>query len=262
MGDRLSIRVSDRSKQAVYWGVEPYPKDKPVNTPYVPWTQVHQRDLDEKDFDALVKAARMWLKTPVLSTAVDGIYRETQVRAALELAIRDHDNGRYSVGLQPPIYNMLLARLTGESDPYALLPDRSNIQGPITVQTAAKQASESLYAPTGEGYVMKASALIRQFAAKYASTNPVVAYDLVDLSTKLAEQEEQQGQQGQKQAQLPPEFLEHQKGKKEDKDEQGQGQQKEAAYGQLRSAVIKMAHANPHLSEAYRPLLETIKKIG
>jgi hypothetical protein len=268
MGDSLSIRVAERAKAAVYWGVEPYPKDKAVNTPYVPWTQVHQRDLGEKDFDSLVKAAREWLKTPVLSTAMNGIYRETQVRAALELAIRDHENGRYSVGLQPPIYNMLLARLTGESDPYALLPDRSNIKGPITVDTGAKMASESLYHSTaGEGHPMKPSAIIRQFASKYASSNPVVAYDLVDLSMKVAEQEQQEESQGQqqKQAQLPPEFLEHQKGKKEDgekKDEQGQGQQKDASYTQLRSAVIKMAAANPHLREAYRPLLETIKKLG
>ena len=43
---------------------------------------------------------------------------------------------------------------------------------------------------------------------------------------------------------------------------QGQGQQKEASYTQLRSAVIKMAAANPHLLAAYRPLLETIKKLG
>ena len=270
MGDQLSMRVAERSKTSVYWGVEPYPKDKAVNTPYVPWTQVHQRDLDEKDFTSLVKAAREWLKTPVLSTAVDGIYRETQVRAALELAIRDHENGRYSVGLQPPIYNMLLARLTGESDPYALLPDRSNIKGPITVDTG-KSASVSLYHSTaGEGHTMiKASALIRQVAVKYASSNPAVAYDLIDVSMKVAEQEqkeEQEAQGQQKQAQLPPEFLEQQKKKKEEsegkKEEQGQGQQKDAAFAQLKSAVIKMAQANPHLREAYRPLLETIKKLG
>ena len=251
-----------RSKAAVYWGVEPYPKDKAVNTPYVPWTQAHQRDLSERDFSALLKSAREWLKAPVLSTAVDGIYRDTQLRAALDLAIRDHEGGRYSVGLQPPIYNELLARLGGAPEGETLLTDRSNISGPITVQTA----SGSLYARrTGEGHPMKASTLVRKFAAKYASTNPTVAYDLIDLSTKIAEQEGQEEQQSQqKQAQLPPEFLEHQKGKKEDdKDQgQGQGQQKEASYTQLRSAVIKMAAANPHLLAAYRPLLETIKKLG
>jgi hypothetical protein len=370
MTDPLSVRVAERAKRALYWGVEPYPKGNEGFAPYVEWSQVHQRDLGNKDFDAILKSAREWLRTPVLSNAVDGIYRDTQLRAALDLALRDLDAGKYSVGLQPPIYNMLLARLGGVSQTDTLLTDMSNIKGPITVNAANEPAEspkvkpgskikadgdsltvkqvfdrkggpvghgtvviaenprgslvvcnfnthntgsstskkweglhwfkpdqmdqavaaakkvaesttvtarESVYAVTGEEDPMKASAHIRSFAAKYASTNPTVAYDLIDLSTKLAQQEEGQEQSGQQQQQqattqplagkVPPQFLEHMKGKKDDKKEEGgqgqqEGQQKEASYTELRSAVIKMAHANPHLREAYRPLLETIKKLG
>jgi hypothetical protein len=261
MGVPLSVRVAERAKKSVYWGVEPYPKGHEGFAPYVPWTQVHQRDLGEKDFSSILKAAREWLKQPVLSSAVDGIYRDTQLRAALDLALRDHENGKYSVGLQPPLYNMLLARLGGAPQGETLLTDRSNIKGPITV------ALGSVYDSTGEGHSMKASAHIRQVAVRYAATNSAVAYDLLDLATKVAEQEQEQEQeqapaQEQKQGgQVPPQFLEHMKEKKDEKKDDGQGQQKEA-YTQLRAAVIKSAHTNPHLRDAYRPILELIKALG
>lgn len=360
MVDSLSVRVAERAKTALYWGVEPYPKGREGFAPYTKWTQVHQRDLGDKDFDTILKAARAWLRAPVLSSAIEGIYRDTQLRAALDLALRDHEGGKYAGGLQPPLYNMLLARLGGHPQNETLLTDTSNITGPITVTAAAESPKvkpgskiradgesltvkqvfeakpgsveghgtvvvaenprgnlvvcnynthdigsstskkweglhwfkpdqmeqavaaakktvtastgatrESLYAAaTEEERFMKASARIRSFAARYATSNSAVAYDLIDLSTKLAQDEEQeaQGQEQKQGGQVPPQFLEHMKGKKDDKKEEGQGQQqgqqKDAAYKELRSSVIKMAHANPHLREAYRPLLETIKKLG
>lgn len=326
MGDPLSSRVAERAKNSVYWGVAPYPKGHEGFAPYTKWEQVHQRDLGDKDFDVILKSAREWLKAPVLSNAVEGVYRDTQLRAALDLALRSCENGKYSVGLQPPLYNMLLAKLGGASQTETLLTDRSNIRGPITAAAhpgelheleailkkhgydpkdakklndegmgpeelehrikstkpggigsleythrihKTKTGSESPYAPSGEENPMKASALIRALAAKYASSNTVVAYDLIDLSEKVAQEEQGQGQgqqQEPKQAgEVPPQFLEHMKKKEdggEEKKEEGQGQQKDASYQALRSSVIKMAHANPHLREAYRPLLETIKKLG
>jgi hypothetical protein len=326
MGDSVS-RVAERAKQAVYWGVEPYPKGHEGFAPYVGWGQVHQRDLGDKDFDTILKSAREWLKAPVLSSAIDGIYRDTQLRAALDLALRSCENGKYSVGLQPPLYNMLLAKLGGHSQTDTLLTDRSNIKGPITVAIASahpnelselekilkengydpkdakklneegmgphelehrikstppgasgsleythrihkvKSSSKSPYAPpSGEEKPMKTAARIRQLAVKYAS-NPALAYDLVELSDKIAQEEGQEpAQQDQKQGgQVPPQFLEHMKKKedgKEEKKEDGQSQQKDAAYHGLRSAVIRLAHANPQLRAAYQPLLETIKKLG
>jgi hypothetical protein len=257
------VTMASTTKTAVYWGVEPTQVEA-----YPKWTQIHQRDLNDSDYDGLVKAAREWMRAPVLSSNVEGIVKDTQLRAALDLAIRDHDGGRYSVGLQPPVYNKLLARLAGESQSDTLLTVRAAIHNACGC-SGPQSDSDSLYAPTGEVPPMKASAQIRSFAARIASGNAQLAYDLLDLATKVA-QDEQQGEQAaqdQKEAgKIPPQFLEHMK-KKEDggdddkKDDQGQGQ-KQAAYAALKSAVIKMAHANPHLRDAYLPLLQTIKSIG
>jgi hypothetical protein len=114
---------------------------------------------------------------------------------------------------------------------------------------------------------MKASTQVRKFAARVASTHPTLAYELIDLSTKLAQQEEegQQAAQDQKQGgEVPPQFLEHMKKKEDDKGDEkkdDEGQEKQA-YTALRSHVIRQAHANPHIREAYQPLLETIKRLG
>lgn len=263
MGVSLASRVAQRAKNSVYWGVAPYPKGHEGFAPYQEWQQVHQRDYSEKDFSSILKAAREWLKAPVLSSAVDGIYRDTQLRAALDLAIRSCEDGKYSVGMLPPLYNMLLARLGGAPEGGTQLTDMSNINGPVTVVTG------SLYHSAGDTSPMKPSQQLRAFAARVANTDPGLAYDLLDLSSKLAQDEQApaQDQQSQKQGgEVPPQFLEHMKKKEEGGDkadkEQGQGQQKDAAYKTLRSAVIRMAHANPQIRDAYLPLLETIKKLG
>lgn len=120
----------------------------------------------------------------------------------------------------------------------------------------------------------KSAALIHRVAAKYAASNPQVAYDLIELAGKVAQDEGQQepAQQDQKQGgQVPPQFLEHMKkkeeggGEKKEDQGQGQGQQKDASaarYTGLRTAVIRLAAANPNLRAAYLPLLETIKRLG
>jgi hypothetical protein len=98
---------------------------------------------------------------------------------------------------------------------------------------------------------MKASTQVRKFAARVASTHPTLAYELIDLSTKLG-------------GEVPPQFLEHMKKKEDDKGDEkkdDEGQEKQA-YTALRSHVIRQAHANPHIREAYQPLLETIKRLG
>jgi hypothetical protein len=258
-------------RQAVYWGVEPYKE----TSPYPGWQQAHNRDLGDKDNELLLREARQWLKSPILSTAIEGIVPDTQYRAALDLAIRMAGDGRYSVGLHPATYNTLLARLAGESEKGTLL-------------TVREAAFDSVYIRTlGEDIPMRASALIRKYATKFASSNPEVAFDLLDLATKVAEDEqapaqeqEQQKQaqdqdqdqeqkgQGQQQKQggeMPPALKEYMKKKKEksgEKDEdQGQQQQKQA-YAKLRSAVIHTAHQNPSVRQVLQPVLQIIKKLG
>lgn len=283
LGVTMGSSADSTSKTAVYGGVQPYPKGHEGFAPYTKWTQVHQRDLTETDYSGIVASAREWLRMPVLSTDVEGIVRDTQLRAALDLAIRTHEDGRYSVGLQPPVYNRLLAKLAGKPQDETLLTVQAAVRSSLSKKAcggscggcaSCGNASEnhvSVYAPTGEEPPMKASAQVRKFAAQVASTNPTVAYELIDLATKLAQQEEegQQASQDQKQGgEVPPQFLEHMKKKDDDKgeekkdDDKKEAKQAAAAYTALRSHVIRQAHANPHIREAYQPLLETIKRLG
>lgn len=254
--------ANGKSKQAVYWGVEPYPKGHEGFAPYTKWTQAHQRDLTSADYDSLLSAARSWLKAPVLSKNIDGIVRDTQLRAALDLAIRDHADGKYAGGFHPDQYNKLLARLAGESQSETLLTVHAAVR--IACGCASSDAHDSVYVPPGgEEPPMKASATIRTFAASAASTNPKFAYELLELADKVAEQEQQAPAEEQKQAgEVPPQFLENMKKKEEEgKKDESEGQDKKA-YSTLKSVVIKMAHANPHLREAYLPILQAIKELG
>jgi hypothetical protein len=254
--------MGPQNRQAVYWGVAPYPKGHEGFAPYTKWNQVHDRDLGEKDYTKVLKSAREWLKAPVLSKSVEGIERDTQLRAALDLAIQTLEDGRYSAGFDHKTYNSLLARLAGKSEDETLL----------TVHEAA--AHGSVYVATGEE-PMSASAVIRKQAAEMAYTNPSAAYDFIVLADKVAQEEQQekaqQSQEQQKQGgQVPPQFLEHMKGKgddkkdekKDDKD-QGQEQQKQAAsYRALKASIIDFATKNPAMRPHIRPILQTIKNLG
>lgn len=243
-------------RNAVYWGVAPYPEGHEGFAPYSEWTQAHARDLGEKDFSAILKEAREWLRAPVLSKSIEGIERDTQLRAALDLSIRTYDDGRYSVGLHPQQYNQLLARLAGKSEEETL----------ITVRGA--NTHDSVYVAAGEK-PMSASVEIRKFASTVATSNPDVAYDLVSLADRLAQDEQQQSQQSQEQKQageVPPQFKEHMKEKKEEgqgQQDQGQEQQKQASsYRTLKAAILNTAKANPAIRNALLPVLQTIKQLG
>lgn len=236
MGNPSDRGVSaSQGRQAVYWGVEPYPKGNEGFAPYTGWQQAHARDLAEADYNGILTAAREWLKVPVLAKAVDGIVRDTQLRAALDLAIRVHKEGKYSVGLHPTLYNNLLARLGGTSQTETLL----------TIREAGSKSTYGV-AP-GEVCTMKPSAQLIAIAARLAATNPEAAFDLVELSTKLA-------------GEVPPQFKEHMKekgeGKEEDKDE---GQKKEAAFKNLRTLIIRTAAQHPEAREAFLPILQALK---
>lgn len=103
------------NRKAVYWGVDPYPRG---GEPYADWQQPQARDLGDADFSRLLKAARKWLSAPVLSGKIEGIVRDTQLRAALDLAVRSEG---YGSTLHPSIYDDLLARLAGVPEDETLL---------------------------------------------------------------------------------------------------------------------------------------------
>lgn len=115
-----AAQTMGQNRQAVYWGVDPYPQG---GGSYVDWMQPHARDLGSEDFTRLLKAARDWLRQSVLATKIDGIVRDTQLRAALDLAIRTEG---YESFLHPTLYNNLLARLAGEPTDETLLTVRAN----------------------------------------------------------------------------------------------------------------------------------------
>jgi hypothetical protein len=116
----------DVNRQAVYWGKEPDDVD-----PYPQWEQHRNQDLTDRDFHRLLTAAREWLKTPVLSTNIEGIVRDTQLRAALDLAIRAEG---YDHALHPVLYENLLAYLAGKPQDEPLLT--------VTAKTAREEMSD------------------------------------------------------------------------------------------------------------------------
>ena len=237
---------SDRT--AVYHGVDPHGQAVQV---YERWQQAHACDLAASDFSTILKSAREWLTTPVLATSMEGVVRDSQIRAALDLAIQTVGEGKYQAALHPAVYNDLLAKLAGKSEADPLL-------------TVTAMGNESIYGVNPREVSMKASDEIRTFAARVASENPELSYDLMALADKVAG--------------LPPEFLENIKKKKDeakgdDKDDKkqqgGKKQQKEAStvipaegdYVTLRSLVIRTAsQASPEERTAFAPILQALKK--
>lgn len=247
---------SSHDRKAVYWGV---PVDREGITPYPDWQQAHQRDLDNTALDGILRSAQDWLKVPVLSSAVDGIVRDTQLRAALDLAIRTHEDGRYSVGFHPTVYNHLLAKLAG-------IPDTE------TLTTVREASDESVYARTGENTVMRtASAQIRSFAARVAANHPELAYDLMDLASKVAQDEDKPKDKKEDDKEDGKPFPGAAKpfGEKDAQEQQAEPeketqeqQAKQADYKALRAAVIHTAAMNPQNRAAFAPVLNLIKKLG
>jgi hypothetical protein len=236
-------------RTALYWGQEPY-----VDTqPYPGWQQLHARDFSQTDFDNVLMAAQEWLKLPVLRREIRGLYPDTQLRAALDLAIRDHENGKYSGGLYPTVYNELLARLSNQPGPYELLtttPDDVPVAG-------TKNAGKSTYGDLTErgSKIMKASAQVRLFASRAASgtLDPELAFDLASFADHLAAEEAQAGQEQAGQQQAPAQVE----------------QQKQAAirvaatqvnkFNAVKAIVLKQATTYPTLREVFVPILQALK---
>lgn len=130
-------------RTSMYHGIEPYPKDHEGFAPYVGWEQAAVRDLSSNDWDLLLASAKEWLKSSVLSKSIEGMVPDARFRAALDLAIRSADDGRYGAVIDSNLYNMLLAKLAGETQTNPLLTVReSSTRNPEGNNMPAKFAQE------------------------------------------------------------------------------------------------------------------------
>lgn len=183
------------TKTSHYRGIEPGSV-----TPYPTW---HPADrVTEADGKRILAEARKNVNLKIEGRIPDTAYRE-----ALDHAIHSLDDGKFSKGLHPTVYNSLLAKLAGEAPlPSTLLT--------VTAMTNKKVASS-----------------LRTLAASLVETAPTAAFSIVEMADTLEKQaqQEQEGQGEQKQAQ---------------QEQQGQSEQKEAAqkYDSLRSMVIRTAY--------------------
>jgi hypothetical protein len=141
MGTTMPLR-NHLQKTALYHGIDP---SKNGVNPYVGWEQAQVRSLGPDDFNTLLASANTWLKSPVLSQATEGMVSDSRFRAALDLAIRDTESGRYSSVVDSNLYNMLLAKLVSK-DKTRTLPiihqASNNIEG--TEMTTKKEAASIL----------------------------------------------------------------------------------------------------------------------
>lgn len=147
------------SRTAVYHGKDPYPKGElSFASPYEGWADANQSELSSIDHSKILSAAREWLRSPILSKNVEGMSPDARFRAALDLAIRDTDEGSYSAAISATVYNELLAKLTGSGE---------DVSG-ATVHKASLRKEARLC------------------AQRVASYDPELAYDLLGLSDSLS----------------------------------------------------------------------------
>jgi hypothetical protein len=117
---------SQTTRTSMYHGIEPYPEGHEGFAPYVGWEQVAVRDLTSKDWGLLLSSAKEWLKSSVLSKSIEGMVPDARFRAALDLAIRSAEDGRYGAVVDPTLYNLLLAKLAMETQTNPLLTIRES----------------------------------------------------------------------------------------------------------------------------------------
>ena len=264
-------------RTAVYHGVDP---EESRPTAYPPWSQAQQGRLGETDYNAILASAEEWLKTPVLSDNVKDVLRDTQLRAALDIAIH---TSKYNRSVDPNTYNILLARLGGEPAP---------------------ESGEAFGTLPGKVTPMKASRQVRKMASELAKEAPKAAFELMSLAVKLAAWEDKEAAKWIQKAikdkgalhrhfgipedeTIPTEKIKSELAKlkkKEDKSEadkklqhelnmaltlrgpkvpppHGKGK-KEASdnkYAELRSLIIRTAAADAEAKRALLPILQTLK---
>lgn len=165
-------------RQAVYLGVEPTEQG-----PYVGWEQPQARDLGDRDFTRLLTAAREWLRMPVLASNIEGVVRDTQLRAALDLAISAEG---YGSALHPTLYNNLLARLAGEPQDETLLTVRNS----KTARTTMPKDTVELKQAQADHFIARLDRLAATIQDNHEAWGMkfAAAKDLVQAIDKLADE--------------------------------------------------------------------------
>lgn len=115
-------------RTAVYHGVDPYPYPPEKSE----WTQARRQELTDADHKVILAEARNWLKSGPLSQGFDGAPRDAQLRAALDLGIRQAGGGRYSEGIPPVDYESMFRQLANVGSEGTLLTVQSSYISPGT----------------------------------------------------------------------------------------------------------------------------------
>ena len=244
------------NRSAVYWGVAPYPKGHEGFAPYNQWEQAHARDLGPADHVLLLKAAKDWLRQPILDVAtMDSQVPDTRFRAALDFAIQTTAGGKYAAVLHPATYNMLLARLMGQPEGETLL-------------TLRKEAGESLYGSSSEEVPMSAATRIRYQAGKIATNSPDVALEMMALADKVAQFEQEYVFPARsKQAQASQDQAAQDSGdaqSSQESEEQAQEKlaQRKQASRELQREALRVADLDLEARLVILPILPTLKRLG
>lgn len=207
-------------KTGVYHGADPqgqYPGAYPE------WQQAHQRDLGESDYTAILGMAKEWLRSSVLTAAMDGVVRDQQLRAALDLAIRD---SKYADQIPASTYDVLLARLAGVPVP-----------GPGKTLLTIREAADPSFSPLRKGNTMKPSQELRKLAAEVAEKDPKVAFDMIELAERMEKAP------APKVAAAPAPVP-------------------DARYSELRKLCIRTAAVDASAKKVLLPILQAIKNFG
>jgi hypothetical protein len=115
-------------RTALYNGVDPYPYPPEKSE----WTQARRQELTAADHKAILDEAGKWLRSGPLSWGFDGVPRDAQLRAALDLGIREAGGGRYSEGIPPVDYEALFRQLANVRSESTLLTVQSSYISPVT----------------------------------------------------------------------------------------------------------------------------------
>lgn len=209
------------SRVGVYHGVDPL-KNAPRTAPG--WSQPHQRDMGEADYQRILSAAQDWLQQPVLARPMKGVIRDQQLRAALDLGLKSSGYDRH-VSVQ--LYDKLLARLAGRPEP-----------GLVETFTASNRTSPCAPTPPKKVNTMSASHEIRKMAARVVASDPGLSFDLQELADRVALEEKTVATPEPKVASTDDKFA------------------------KLKSLCIRTAHSDADAKRALLPILQALKDLG
>ncbi len=100
-----------RKKKATYHGVIDQ-KGNPIQTTNTGYKSFHNRNFTEENYKSILAYANALFDQPWIKYGWDGSKKDSQVRAALDLAIHLADDNLYQSKIDVDTYNLLYARLT------------------------------------------------------------------------------------------------------------------------------------------------------